>query len=106
MSLSKNIYPSLELVHPRKARAFITERLLMGRKESNQTNKPFKINDSSLQAVKIKDIPFLHNQVKRYLFLLLQYQEVITISDEQVAGKTMIFQPRHVISNNVALRKV
>ena len=37
--LSKNIYPSLVLVQPRKTRAFITERLLMGRKESNQTNK-------------------------------------------------------------------
>ena len=39
MSLSKNIYPSLVLVQPRKTRPFITERLLMGRKESNQTNK-------------------------------------------------------------------
>ena len=35
MSLSKNIYPSLELVEPRKTRPFITERLLMGREESN-----------------------------------------------------------------------
>ena len=39
VSLSKNINPSLELVQPRKTRPFITERLLMGRKESNQTNK-------------------------------------------------------------------
>ena len=31
--------PSLVLVRPRKTRPFITERLLMGRKESNQTNK-------------------------------------------------------------------
>ena len=38
VSLSKNINPSLVLVQPRKTRAFITERLLMGRKESNQTN--------------------------------------------------------------------
>ena len=38
VSLSKNIYPSLILVQPRKTRPFITERLLMGRKESNQTN--------------------------------------------------------------------
>ena len=36
--LSKNINPSLVLVQPRKTRPFITERLLMGRKESNQTN--------------------------------------------------------------------
>ena len=39
LSLSKNINPSLVLVQPRKTRPFITERLLMGRKESNQTNK-------------------------------------------------------------------
>ena len=38
VSLSKNIKPSLVLVQPRKTRTFITERLLMGRKESNQTN--------------------------------------------------------------------
>ena len=38
VSLSKNINPSLELVQPRKTRPFITERLLIGRKESNQTN--------------------------------------------------------------------
>ena len=39
VSLSKNINPSLVLVQPRKTRPFTTERLLMGRKESNQTNK-------------------------------------------------------------------
>ena len=38
VSLSKNINPSLVLVQPRKTRPFITERLLMGRKELNQTN--------------------------------------------------------------------
>ena len=42
VSLSKNINPSLELVQPRKTRPYITERLLMGRKESNQTNKQNK----------------------------------------------------------------
>ena len=39
VSLSKNIHPSLVLVQPRKTCPFITERLSMGRKESNQTNK-------------------------------------------------------------------
>ena len=38
VSLSKNINPSLVLVQPRKTRPFITERLLMGRKESNKQN--------------------------------------------------------------------
>ena len=41
VSLSKNINPSLVLVQPRKTRPFITERLLMGRKESNQTKIKF-----------------------------------------------------------------
>ena len=39
VSLSKNINPSLVLVQPRKTRPFLTEKLLMGRKKSNQTNK-------------------------------------------------------------------
>ena len=37
VSLGKNINPSLVLVQPRKTRPSITERLLMERKESNQT---------------------------------------------------------------------
>ena len=43
VSLSKNINPSLVLVQPRKTRPFITERLLMGREESNQTNKTYVV---------------------------------------------------------------
>ena len=43
--LEKNINPSLVLVQPRKTRHFITERLLIGRKESNQT----KIDGSTPQ---------------------------------------------------------
>ena len=51
VSLSKNINPSLVLVQPRKTRPFITERLLMGRKESNQTNKhPISHNVQSALA--------------------------------------------------------
>ena len=36
---ARHIYPSLELVQPRKTHPCLTERLLMGHKESNQTNK-------------------------------------------------------------------
>ena len=39
VSLSKNVNPRLVLVQPRKTRPFITERLLVGRQESNQTKK-------------------------------------------------------------------
>ena len=46
---SRHIYPSLVLVQPRKTRPYITEKLLMGRKELNQTNKqtkgPYQWND-------------------------------------------------------------
>ena len=38
-SSARHIYPSLVQVRPRKTRSYITERLLMGRKESNRTNK-------------------------------------------------------------------
>ena len=41
VSLSKNINPSLVLVQPWKSHPFITEILLMGRKEPNQTNKTY-----------------------------------------------------------------
>ena len=43
VSLSKIINLSLVLVQPRKTRPFITERLLMGHKESNQTKRCFII---------------------------------------------------------------
>ena len=36
---ARHINPSLVLVQPRKTRPYVTERLLMGRKESNQTQQ-------------------------------------------------------------------
>ena len=39
-----HIYPSLVLVQPRKICPCLTERLLIGRKESNQTNR-LKVSD-------------------------------------------------------------
>ena len=89
VSLSKNINPSLVLVQPRKIRPFITERLLMGRKESNQTNsnkstynsrypksttirrKPFRRYDnSSLTTFGRCDVPssttFARKKIVRY----------------------------------------
>ena len=44
MQFDINGYPSLVLVQPKKTRPCLTERLLMGRKESNQTNKQIDIN--------------------------------------------------------------
>ena len=48
VSLSKNFNPSLVLVQPRKTRPYITERLFVGRKESNQTNTPLANKRRSL----------------------------------------------------------
>ena len=48
VSLSKNINPSLVLVQPRKTHPFITERLLMERKESNQTKTNKTLNKKLL----------------------------------------------------------
>ena len=44
---------SLVLVHPRKTRACLNERLLMGRKESNQSNKQI--------CLKYADFTFTHS---------------------------------------------
>ena len=46
VSLTKYINPSLVLVQPRKTHPFITERLLMGRKESNQTKQTSGVENS------------------------------------------------------------
>ena len=63
VSLSKNINPSLVLVQPRKTRPFITERLLMGHKESNQTNK----QTCSLSSL------FFNHAVSPFLEVLLAF---------------------------------
>ena len=58
VSLSKNINPSLVLVQPRKTCPFITERLLMGRKESNQTNKQnIQVFSNSMHGTFFPDFP-------------------------------------------------
>ena len=44
VSLSKNINPSLVMVQPRKTRPFITERMLVGCKESNQIKQMYDVN--------------------------------------------------------------
>ena len=46
VSLSKNINPSLVLVQPRKIPPFITERLLMGRKNQIKLKIIFKLASS------------------------------------------------------------
>ena len=48
--LARHIYPSLVLVQSRKNHPCLTERLLMGRKESNQTNKQISVLATLLHA--------------------------------------------------------
>ena len=57
VSLSKNISPSLGLVQPRKTCPFVTERLLMGRKKSNQTKclpTPSERGHNAMQSLREK----------------------------------------------------
>ena len=51
VSLSKSINLSIVLVQHKKTDPFITERLLMGRKESNQTNK-----NNDMQAYQLEGL--------------------------------------------------
>ena len=70
VSLSKNINPSLVLVQPRKTRPFITERLLMGRKESNQTNNILVFIESIVQKkpllIQLKELHLPKHLVKYF----------------------------------------
>ena len=68
VSLSKNINPSLVLVQPRKTRPFVTERLLMGRKESNQT-KIYLFNKTFLRL--------LHDMSFTLEMIITGYPEVL-----------------------------
>ena len=70
VSLSKNINSSLVLVQPRKTRLPITERLLMGGKESNQTNVSRLTASSDISP----DTPFCNN------FLLFLKYSITVIS--------------------------
>ena len=63
VSLSKNINPSLVLVQPRKTCPYITERLLMGRKESNQTKSNKSVEDKKYNESQITNIDW---QAKGY----------------------------------------
>ena len=74
VSLSKNINPSLVLVQPRTTRHFITEKMLMGRKESYQTNKrstsavPFPENTNIINRPNLKKC---YKHVNKYLLELI-----------------------------------
>ena len=70
VSLSKNINPSLVLVQPRKTPPYITERLLMGRKESNQTKTKLPIHTYSkvVTLLSIKRLQSSYPVMRQILF--------------------------------------
>ena len=73
VSLSKNINSSLVLVQPRKTHPFITERLLMGRKELNQTKQTNKL----LGSPGLKVVVSCSTELS--MFILLINIEMLTI---------------------------
>ena len=50
---ARHIYPSLVLVQPRKTRPCLTERLLMGHTESNQTKKQIIVQNAKQHLAKL-----------------------------------------------------
>ena len=71
----RHIYPSLVLVHPRKNRFCLTERLLKGRKASNQTNKLANSTDPNDKAV-FDDFHLGLHCLPKYLFTSIQNEKV------------------------------
>ena len=79
VSMSKNINPSLVLVQPRNTRPFLTERLLTGCKESNQTNKQntyFQLHYESILNLKGTEKSTSEN-VNCFSHLLLIFDNMI-----------------------------
>ena len=71
VSLSKNINPSLVLVQPRKTCPFITERLLMGRKESNK-NKQTYLNIFFSETTGLNELKF-HMNIHQINIIIWQF---------------------------------
>ena len=96
VSLSKNINPSLVLVQPRKTRPFITERLLMGRKELNQTNKIISKCMHGLQACLLKCMFLLSPFVLSVVKMLLK---------EEVGGHALNSLENYIVDHGKIMEK-
>ena len=80
VSFSKNINPSLVLVQPRKTCSCITERLLMGCKESNQTQNRCAVKHLNLEGIFIW--PYgSKNKLPKYETVKYCYEFSYTISN-------------------------
>ena len=93
VTLSKNINPSLVLVQPRKTHPFITERLLMGRKESNQTNTSYLIGYNVSLLFDLENIPDNYEELVKKAGLLKRncfasvFEKYFAYQQEGVEGK-------------------
>ena len=97
LSLSKNINPSLVLVKPRKTRPFITERLLMECKESNQTNKQ---NISLFDRLNVNKMPYITNRVNMRIKSMLSI-----IPSKKCCIMKFVRSMKEVISFCIQIRK-
>ena len=97
------IYPSLVLVQPRKTRPSLTERLLMGRKELNQTNKQkyLLLGEEQPQCVGC-DAPF----TIRYFLLECDDCSQIIHKYYQVHNMKQLFQDISVDNSMMFLKKI
>ena len=86
VSLSKNINPTLVLVQPRKTLPFITERLLMGRKESNQTISGVATVTGWANE---KDFEFL----LLFIMYFRQHEENYTMSEKEILQDIVAYCP-------------
>ena len=86
---ASHINPSLVLLQPRKSRPFITERLLMGRKESNQTKS----------SILEKNI-LIHNRVMMVKASCAENQPRFMVSEQRL--KIINFHDKSRISIKIA----
>ena len=93
VSLSKNINPSLVLVQPRKTRPFITERLSMGCKESNQTNKHTHKRKHNL---KIKKNIHWKELMQVYIHRVIKVISLVLSSAHQIRVSTVFTHMRKI----------
>ena len=76
---ARHIYPSLVLVQRRKTRPCLTERLLMGRKESNQTKKNIPCKITTLygdpEPLKFTRLPSEHTMLRHQMAVRLRVDD-------------------------------
>ena len=83
---ARHIYPCLVLVQPRKTLSCLTERLLMGGKESNKTNKLWH------PLINMKILSIKHDYTTKAVFDLQMslYKDISGFRDSSLASKAQL----------------